>query len=283
MQNTTPSKAGEARPHPKTAQPTTRAVDSNGSPLTAEQAQLIDDSATWARSELESQIASTRLAWRITAASIALALMGWGMGLFTSTRPVPPPTVITVDRLSGDTQVSGPFDKKAVPQLTVADQHWAQRYVLACETYNYNFLKRDYEQCARMSSPKVFAPYSAQYAGDSARQAKVGNREEDSVRIVGIRTQPGAEPGRSGVVVVTFDKTVKTLDGRRPSTTRYLGTCEFEYQPEAMKAPVDRIENPFGFLCKNYRKDPELQSPAEPAATPAAATNGVSKPDGSAS
>jgi type IV secretion system protein VirB8 len=227
----------------------------------------IAEANSWEMSTQEARAESAARAWKITGAAVALALMGWGMALYQSSRPLPAPATIVVDRITGDTMVVSRFDENSVPQISAVDQHWAAIYVRARESYYFNLLKRDYDQVARMSTPEVFAPYSSPFMGDTAMQTKVGTTQEHRVTLVSVRMSTTTKPGRSGEAIVTFDKEIKSNQGTPPTTTRYVATVRFEYRPKAMKEAVDRIENPFGFVVLSYRAEPELLTPG-PAPAP---------------
>ena len=226
----------------------------------------IAEAASWAEDDELKRSQSTALACKLVVASVLLAVMGWGMALFQSMRPAPAPPTIVVDRISGAFTVVGSFDESSVPQLSPLDQHEAAIYVRSCEGYYFNLLKTDFDQCARMSTPEVFTPYSAKFQGDSAKQSVVGAKEEDRVTIISVRMTSDTAPGRHGEAIVTYDKEVTNTQGLPPTLARYVATVRFEYRPKAMVSPVDRLENPFGFVVLAYRTDQELVSPtAEPA------------------
>jgi len=245
---------------------------SDDAPLPVSNAALkkIAEAASWAEDDELKRSQSTKLAWRLTGGAVLLALMGWGMALFQSTRPTPAPPTIVVDRISGALMVVGSFDQNSVPQLSPLDQNEAAIYVRSCERYYFNLLKTDFDQCARMSTPEVFVPYSAKYQGDGAKQSTVGAKEEDHVTIVSVRMTSDTEAGRHGEAIVTYDKEITNSQGLPPSLARFVATVRFEYRPKAMTSPVDRLENPFGFVVLAYRTDQELVAPT-PAAPPAAA------------
>ncbi len=263
MNTTTPVAAGEALAHPEI--PKARSNEAFIAPVLP-RFEPIDKDLEEARrfaAETTSQTERSRtIAWRISGVFATLCVLSFGSNFYLARRPVLPPVVVTVDRLTGDTQVTGPFDENAVPQISTLDKHWAQVFIRMCESYSFNMLKRDYEQCARMSSPKVFAPIGAMYQGDQARQKRVGEAEEDTVDVISVRPSPGTEAGRRGEITISFDKRTKFADGRPPLLTRYVSTCEFEYHPDAMKKPIDQVENPLGFMCVGYRRDAELITPA---------------------
>ncbi|MEK8034265.1 type IV secretion system protein [Ideonella sp. DXS29W] len=263
MNTTTPVAAGEALAHPEI--PKTRPKDAflaaffpRFEPIDKD----LDEAKRYAAETISQIEASRKTAWRIAGVLAALCLLSFGSSFYLARRPVLPPVVITVDKLTGDTQVQGAFDANSVPQISTLDKHWAQVFIRSCESYSFNMLKRDYEQCARMSSEKVFAPIGTMYQGDQARQKRVGESEEDTVDVISVRPSPGTEAGRRGEITITFDKRTKFADGRPSLLTRYISTCEFEYHPEAMKKPIDQVENPLGFMCVGYRRDAELVTPA---------------------
>jgi type IV secretion system protein VirB8 len=243
----------------------------NDAPLPVSKGALkkIAEAASWAEDDELKRSQSTSLAWKLVIASVLLALMGWGMALFQSMRPTPAPPTIVVDRTTGEVMVVGSFDESSVPQLSPLDQHQAATYVRSCEGYYFNLLKTDYDQCARMSTPEVFAPYSAKFQGDAAKQSVVGAKEEDHVTIVSVRMTSDTTPGRSGEAIVTYDKEITNSQGLPPSLARFVATVRFEYRPKAMVSPVDRLENPFGFVVLAYRTDQELVTPTTAPATKA--------------
>lgn len=238
--------------------------------------QAIAEANSWELSTQEARAASASLAWKVTGVAAALALMGWGMALYQSSRPLPAPATIVVDRSTGETMVVSRFDESSVPQISAVDQHWAAVYVRAYESYYFNLLKRDYEQVGRMSTPDVFAPYSSRFMGDTAMQTKVGTTQEHRITLVSVRMSTTTQPGRNGEAIVTFDKEIKSNQGTPPTTTRYVATVRFEYRPKAMKEAVDRIENPFGFVVLSYRADPELLTPSTAPAAAGGNTSGSS-------
>ena len=234
-------------------------------PVSTKALKKIAEANSWVEDQEFNRSRSTALAWKLVGASVGLAVMGWGLALFLSTRPMPAPPTIVVDRVTGESMVVGTFDGNSVPQLSSVDQHWAAVYVRACDGYHFNLLKTDFDQCARMSVPEVFAPYSAQFQGDKAKQSVVGAKEEDAIALVSIRMTSDTKPGRSGEAIVTYDKTTTNSQGLPPITARYVETIRFEYRPNAMTAAVDRLENPFGYVVVAKRTDQELVTPTVPA------------------
>ena len=230
-------------------------------PVSTKALKKIAEANSWLEHDELQRSKSAAFAWKLVVVAILLALMGWGLALFLSTRPTPAPVTIVVDRTTGESMVVGSFDGGSVPQLSSVDQHWIAVYVRACDSYHFNLLKTDYDQCARMSSADVFEPYSKQFQGDSAKQTVMGAKEDDTVSLVSIRMTSDTKPGRSGEAIATYDKETTNSQGLPPTTVRFVETLRFEYRPSALASPIDRLENPFGFVVLAKRTDQELVSP----------------------
>lgn len=215
----------------------------------------------WNVERLDLQARSVRIAWRITAAAVVFGLLGMGIGVAQSLRPLTPPVPIVVDKTTGEATVVPQLSLEAIPPLQAVDQHWSAVYVRSRETYHFNFLRRDYEQVARMSTTEVFSPYGNRFTGPEALQSKVGSTEEHRITIVSARPSATSQAGRRGEMIVTFDRELRYAQGRSPSVTRHVATVIYEYRPASMKAYVDRLENPFGFVVTSYRVESELLKP----------------------
>lgn len=240
-------------------------------PLSQKALKAIAASNTWDDNVSEHDKRSKRLAWTVAGTGIVLALLGFTMAAAQWLRPLPPPATIVVDRMTGETLVIGNFDADSVPKLSALDQHNAAVFVRARESYYFNLLQRDYDQVARMTTQETWAPYGSKFSGENAMQTKLGVTQEHRITIVSVRMSTSTKPGRNGEAIVTYDKDFRTTQGPSPATMRFVATVRFEYRPEAMKRPVDRIENPFGFTVLSYRSDAELLTPANPATPPGGA------------
>lgn len=230
--------------------------------------QLAEASA-WEIDRVALRERSTRNAWRIAAAAVVVGLLGMAIGVAQSLRPAPAPVPIVVDRTTGEAIVAAPLSALTVPAIAAVDQHHAAVYVRARESYHYQFLKRDYEQVARMSTPEVFAPYASRYTGEAALQTKWGTSQEHRITIVSARPSATSQAGRRGEMIVTYDREIRSSQSGTlsltPSTTRHVATVIYEYRPESMQLDLDRIENPLGFVVTAYRTEAELIAPAREA------------------
>lgn len=237
-------------------------IANNSLPASPRALRALAEASEWDRDRATMDARSNRRAWTVAWASVAFGLMGIGIGVLQSLRPPAPPVPIVVDRLTGEAVVVPQLTADTVPRLSAIDQHWAAVYVRARESYYFNFLRRDYDQVARMSTPDTFAPYSLRFSGDAAMQSKLGTTQEHRITIVSARPTTTSEAGRSGEVIVTYDREIRFAQGLSPQHSRHVATVKYEYRPQSIKRDVDRIENPLGFVVTNYRSESELLTPA---------------------
>ena len=206
---------------------------------------------------------SERRAWWVAAAGVAFGLVGiaavFAQGPLRRVVEVP----IVVDRTTGETTIQQRLEVETIPLSEALDKHNLATFVRAREGYNWMFLQRDFDQVARMAVPTVFADYNRQFEGEAPLHKKLAGPEEWRVHVVGVRLSATGRSGNRGEAQVTYDKTVRQVDRNLPdNTTRHVASVVFEYQPKVLAKEKDRLENPFGFVVKAYRSDPEINSPA---------------------
>jgi type IV secretion system protein VirB8 len=210
---------------------------------------------------------SERRGWLVGIAGTALALLGvlavFAQGPLRQVVGVP----IVVDRTTGETTIQQRLAAETVPPQEALDKHNCAVFVRAREGYSWWWLQRDFDQVARMAVPVVFGDYNRQFDGEAALQKRVAAAEEWRINVVAVRLSPGGRRGNLGDAIVTYDKVVRLTERNLPEvTTRHVASIVFEYQPKAFSKERDRLENPFGFVVTAYRSDPEINTPAKPAA-----------------
>lgn len=206
---------------------------------------------------------SERRAWWVACAGMVLGLTGiaavFVQGPLRQVVEIP----IVVDRVTGEATIQQRLSVETVPPLEALDKHNLASFVRAREGYSWTFLQRDFDQVARMAVPSVFADYNRQFEGDTALHKKLGATEDWRINIVGVRLTASGRKGNRGEATVTYDKVVRMLERNLPeATTRHVASVVFEYQPRVLAKEKDRLENPFGFVIKAYRSDPEINTPA---------------------
>lgn len=76
-----------------------------------------------------------------------------------ATRVEPPPIVIVVDRTTGDVTTQRQLKGDPVPEVESMDMSYAAKIVRARYSYHWQFLQRDSDTVACMSTEEVFKPY----------------------------------------------------------------------------------------------------------------------------
>lgn len=219
-------------------------------PYNANRAWEIDRDVLASRSE--------RRAWLVAGTAVLIAIIAicavFAQGPLRRVETV----AIVVDKTTGASNVETRLSASTIPPLDALDMHNAATFVRAREGYNWQFLQKDYDMVARMSTPQVFGLYNRQFTGDDDLSKKFGSVGEYRISIIGVRVPPGGRTGNKGEVVVTFDKITKDPTTLQLSSLRYVATLRFEYRPKVLAKETDRVENPFGFVVTAYRADQEL-------------------------
>ncbi|MFM2057439.1 MAG: Type secretion system protein virB8 [Pseudomonadota bacterium] len=225
---------------------------------------------------------SERRAWQVALGSVAVALLALAtvaaQGALREVVPLP----VVVDRSTGEVTIQQRLASETLPVSEAVDKHHVARFVHARQAYVWQFLQRDYDTVARMSTPEVFEPYGHQFDGRDGLDQKWKASQEHRIHIVSVRLAAGqGAPGsQGGEAVVTYDEEILYADHAQPDvTTRHVATVRFEYRPKVFVKEADRLDNPLGFVVTAYRSDPEINRPGQPAAaSPNAAGHTAGEP-----
>lgn len=203
---------------------------------------------------------SERKAWWVAGASLVITLLAiaavFAQGPLRRVETV----AIVVDKNTGASHIETRLSEQTIPAMDALDMHNAAVFVRAREAYAWQWLQRDYDQVARMSTPAVFADYGKQFAEPHDMTKEMGAVGEYRIDVVNIRVPPEGRSGNKGEVVVTFEKTKKDPVTLVLTTQRYVATIRFEYRPKLLTKEADRIDNPFGYVVTAYRADVDLTS-----------------------
>ena len=204
---------------------------------------------------------SERRAWAVAIAGMVLGLLGiaavFVQGPLRRVVEIP----IVVDRVTGETTIQQRLAVETIPPQEALDKHNLATFVRAREGYSWMFLQKDFDQVARMAVPAVFGEYGRRFEGEGALQKRLASAEEWRIKIVGVRLSPSGRSGNRGEATVTYDKIVRQAERNLPEvTTRHVASVVYEYQPKVLAKESDRLENPFGFVVRAYRSDPEINT-----------------------
>lgn len=214
---------------------------------------------------------SERRAWTVAGVATVVAVVAVaGMALLAPFKRVVP-MVFAVDRATGNAELVNAADDRNVAQLgfqELLDKHWAERYVLARESYFYRLLQTDYNTVLMLSADEVGRDYARLFEGADPRDKKLGPQTEWKVTVLSVSLQ---HDGVGSKAVVRFQREQRRLDAERPEApTYYVATLSYEYKPSMFGKERDLIVNPLGYRVVSYRLDSELAAVADAAAAAAA-------------
>lgn len=202
---------------------------------------------------------SERRAWKVAfgALGVSVLLTATLVALMPLKQAVP--YVLAVDRATGNVEVLNIGNLGSLtPYRELLDLHWAQKYVIARESYQWRLLQSDYDLVLSMSNDPVGREYAGLYEGPNARDKKFGPDTEMKVEIISVTPPPDSQ----GRAVVRFAKTV-----RRPQTNTseppqyFVATLAFEYKSSMFGKLTQLLQNPAGFRVTAYRVDAETTPP----------------------
>jgi type IV secretion system protein VirB8 len=212
---------------------------------------------------------SERRAWIVAAAASVLALVAV-IGLATLApfrRNVP--YLFAVEKTTGNVEFVGAIDdRRILGYQELLDKHWAQRYIVARESYFYRLLQNDYDTVLALSEDSVGRDFSKLYDGPDARDARFGANVEMKVVVLSVQLAQNAVGSQA---VIRFAKTSRRIDSEHSEPPQYfVATLSYEYKPSMSGKEKDLLANPLGYRVTSYRVDSELAPVAAPTARPAA-------------
>lgn len=200
---------------------------------------------------------SERRAWRVAGAASFLAVIAL-VGIATLApyrRNVP--YLFAMEKATGNVEFVGAIDDRRITGYQeLLDKHWAQRYIVARESYNYKLLQSDYDTVLGMSNELVARDFARLYEGAYARDAKYGASVEMRVMILSVQLSPN---GTGNQAVIRFAKSTRRIEAESNEAPQYfVATIAYEYKPTMAGKEKDLIANPLGYRVTSYRVDSEI-------------------------
>ncbi|MDP3673815.1 MAG: VirB8/TrbF family protein [Novosphingobium sp.] len=211
---------------------------------------------TWADGKVASSARETRIAWIAAAIAAAIALILALTLVFLVPLKTVEPFVVTVDRLTGATEVATTLKSGRLTQNEAVIQAQLAGYVVARETFDATDLARQYRRVRVMSAPAVATAYVAQMAANNPssplRTLNKGDTIAIRVRSVSLIA--------AGAAIVRFDA-IRTNAGAAPlPPAANVAAISFGFSGRPLRME-DRYDNPLGFLVTRYRRDAEGLAP----------------------
>ena len=207
-------------------------------------------SISWEISIVEAQRHSAKLAWKIAIASLTIALLA----ITTSVIVLPLKTteikVVTVDKLTGETGLSGQLSAYALSPNELNDKYWTKRFLVARERYSYKILQADYDIVRLLAANTPWKNYSNLFEGANSLEKQYG------VDIEIIPTVLSSTISANSIATIRYElkeRDLRNLDNSTQKIERRVATIRFHYAPNLKASERDLIENPFGFTVDSYQ------------------------------
>jgi type IV secretion system protein VirB8 len=200
---------------------------------------------------------SERRAWLVASGASVIAVVAVigiaSLAPFKRTVPY----VFEVDRATGNVElVSAADDRTVVGYQELMDKHWAQKYVVARESYQWNLLQADYDTVLTLSSDEVGRDYAKLYEGPDARDKKYGAAVEMRVTVLSVTLSNDAVGKKA---VVRYSKATRRSDSTQVDPPQYfVATLAYAYKPSMVGKEKDLINNPLGYKVTAWRADSEI-------------------------
>ena len=197
---------------------------------------------------------SERRAWIVAGCAIAVALCAFAGLAMLAPLKRSVPYVLSVDRASGNVEVLDVAEPRSIAYQPLLDKHWAQRYVVARESYHWQMLQHDYDTVLAMSDNAVGRDYAQIFEGKDARDKKLGPSHELRVKILSVT----APPDNTRNMVVRFERQLHRVNsGPIEPPQSFVATLAFEYHVATTAVEKQLLANPLGFRVVGYRLDAE--------------------------
>ncbi len=207
-------------------------------------------SISWEISIVEAQRRSAKLAWKIAIASLTIALLA----ITTSVIVLPLKTteikVVTVDKLTGETGLSGQLSAYALSPNELNDKYWTKRFLVARERYSYKILQADYDIVRLLAANTPWKNYSNLFEGANSLEKQYGADIEI------IPTVLSSTISANSIATIRYElkeRDLRNLDNSTQKIERRVATIRFHYAPNLKASERDLIENPFGFTVDSYQ------------------------------
>ncbi|CAN7655560.1 virB8 family protein [Acidovorax sp. LjRoot129] len=236
-----------------------------------------DEVRSWETDKVMEAAASKRLAWRVTGASLATALLAVGAVIGLTPLKSVEPYVIRVDNSTGVVDVQRALQGGDTNYNEAVNKYFAQLYVRNREGYNRELSAENYYSVGLMSNNIEQERYFNFFNPKNPQSPLVVFNKYAKVGI-SVKTTTFIKPN---VALVRYVREI-IRGSDKPEISHWAATITFRYVGAPM-TDKDRAINPLGFQVVDYRTDPEsltaversnylptqpsLAVPAEPAAS----------------
>jgi type IV secretion system protein VirB8 len=219
--------------------------------------EFFESAISWEAERELMRARSERRAWTvaIAASSIAFAAVISLAILAPFRRNIP--YLFALEKTTGNVEFVGAMDNRRIEGYQeLLDKHWAQRYIVSRESYNYRLLQADYDTVMNLSAEAIGRDFARLYEGPNARDVKFGSNIEMKATVLSVQLSQNSIGQQA---VVRFEKTIRRVDSDSREPPQYfVATIAYAYAPTMTGKEQDLMSNPLGYKVTAYRVDSEL-------------------------
>ncbi len=125
-------------------------------------------SLSWEVSIVQAERRSAKLAWKIAITSLLIGLIAIACCVVVLPLKSTEIKVVTVDKLTGETGLSGQLTQYALSPNELNDKYWTKRFLVARERYSYKILQADYDIVRLLAANTPWKNYSSLFEGNNS-------------------------------------------------------------------------------------------------------------------
>lgn len=223
--------------------------------LNLQESQL--SSLSWEVSVVQAERRSAKLAWKIAITSLLIGLIAIACCVVVLPLKSTEIKVVTVDKLTGETGLSGQLTQYALSPNELNDKYWTKRFLVARERYSYKILQADYDIVRLLAANTPWKNYSSLFEGNNSLEKQYGADIEI------IPTVLSSTISANSIATIRYElkqRDLRNTDSNTLKIERRVATIRFHYAPNLKASERDLIENPFGFTVDSYQSVLEVAS-----------------------
>lgn len=212
---------------------------------------FIQQANQFEKSQIDAIKRNNKTAWRITAASLLLAVLSVIAVMLLTPLKTVTPYVIRVDNNTGATDIVTVLQQSETSYGEATDRYWLSQYIKMRESYDWWTVQSTYDASMLLSSSVLQNEIAAFFESEAAPYKVFKDKYRVDIKILSISWI-------GDTAQIRFEKQVKPLiQGQKaPVVQRYIATIGYRYVNTA-QAEKDRLVNPLGLQVMSYRVDPE--------------------------
>jgi type IV secretion system protein VirB8 len=226
------------------------------------------EAGSWAEDRQEELQSSRRVAWRVAAVAVVIALCEALALLFLMPFKTVVPYTLLVDKTTGYVQELKPIDAQKIAPDTALTQSFLVQYVIARESYDRAQVQANYAKVGLWSTGTAKSDYvsAMQASNPSSPLVRFPGSTIVDTRVKSISSLEG------NAAMVRFETVRRDAGGQLQPAESWVAVIRYRFTREPMRSE-DRFVNPLGFQVTSYRRDQESVgaaiAPPPPMATPA--------------